>query len=110
MRHKILGFLFAMKVVAKKVVKEKNMEKQILWEATINMTLTHPNITQMYGMFDDAENIYFIEELMIDGHLFNKMKQTKRLPEEEAASIVKEIIEGVEYMHRMSMIHRDLKP
>lgn len=53
-----------------------------MWEATINMTLTHPNITQMYGMFDDNENIYFIEELMIDGHLFNKMRQIKRLPED----------------------------
>ena len=38
------------------------------------MTLNHPNIIQMYGMFDDAENIYFIEELMTDGHLFKKMK------------------------------------
>ena len=86
------------------------MEKQIMWEATINMTLTHPNITQMYGMFDDNQNIYFIEQLMIDGHLFNKMRQIKRLPEEQTIPIVKGIVEGVEYMHRNSIIHRDIKP
>lgn len=59
-KHKILGCLFALKIISKDVIRQKKMEKQIMWEATINMTLTHPNITQMYGMFDDNENIYFI--------------------------------------------------
>jgi serine/threonine protein kinase len=30
-RHIILGFIFAMKIIPKKVVKEKKMEKQIIW-------------------------------------------------------------------------------
>ena len=74
------------------------------------MTLNHPCITAMYGMFDDEDNIYLVEELMIHGHLFTQMKQKKRLSEEETALVIRELCDGVDYMHRMSVIHRDLKP
>lgn len=74
------------------------------------MTLDHPNIVALYGMFYDQENIYLVLELITGGHLFTQMKYVKNYPEIEAANIVSEVCAGLEHMHRMEIIHRDLKP
>ncbi|CAD8103039.1 unnamed protein product [Paramecium sonneborni] len=52
---------------------------------------------------------YIIMEYMEGGTLAQKIKE-KQLNEQEAAIIMKQILEGVNYLHDRSIIHRDLKP
>jgi serine/threonine protein kinase len=39
-----------------------------------------------------------------------ELKKKRRFEEDEAVSILREVLEGVEMLHRCSVIHRDLKP
>ena len=48
-------------------------------------------------------------ELLPDGSL-QQVKKKRKLPEKEAADIVRQVAVGLKYMHQEYVIHRDLKP
>lgn len=72
--------------------------------------MKHPNIAALYGCFDDLENIYLLVELCADSHLQKKLKEEKRLPEDRAVDILRQICNGMDFMHREGVLHRDIKP
>jgi serine/threonine protein kinase len=71
--------------------------------------LSHSHIAALYGYFHDEEHLYLVIELLPDGSL-QQVKKKKKLPESEAADIVKQVALGLKYMHQEYVIHRDLKP
>jgi len=52
-RHKVTGFVCAMKVMSKKVIKEENYVNQIVRELGIHSYLNHRNVAPLYGYFSD---------------------------------------------------------
>jgi len=42
--------------------------------------------------------------------LYELMKKKKKFQEESVSIISREVLEGVSYMHKHEVIHRDLKP
>ena len=59
-RHKSTGFICALKVISKALIKEENIEEPFLREIKIQFYLNHPNIVKLYGFFHDEESIYLI--------------------------------------------------
>lgn len=49
-------------------------------------------------------------ELCEGGDMFNYIKNQKKFSESAAAGIFKQLISGVNYMHKQKVIHRDIKP
>lgn len=74
-RHKNLGFVCAMKVLKKSMIKENKVADQLVREIKIQSFLRHRNIVNLYGYFSDSECFYILQELCIDGHLFSKLKE-----------------------------------
>ena len=102
--HKKTGQLRAVKLIKKS--KEFNLD-----EIENLMLLNHPNILKLYEYFyDEKENIYIITEYIRGEELFNKIQQVHRFHEEEAAIIIKSILQAITYCHSRGIIHRDLKP
>lgn len=100
----------AMKTCSKKMLKEEKLEDQFCHEIKLQSYLKHENLIQLYGYFDDAENIYLLLELCCDGHLTSLLRRSKRLNEIETSRIVDQLCNGVDFMHRHEIIHRDIKP
>jgi aurora kinase B len=71
--------------------------------------MEHPNLIQLYDFFSDEENVYLLLELACDGHLFQFLEMNKSFTEETTSIIAREIIEGIDYMHKRDIIHRDIK-
>lgn len=52
-KHRLTGFVCAIKIIPKEMVKEENIINQLTRELKIQSCLDHPNITKLYGFFDD---------------------------------------------------------
>lgn len=70
----------------------------------------HPNILKLYGFFHDEENVYLILEYMEEGTLYSQLKKQKTLNQAQASKKLRDVLEGVKYMHEMMVAHRDIKP
>lgn len=55
------------------------MIDQFILEVKLQSFLSHPNITQMYNLFDDETHIYLVLEFLEEGPLFKQLKKTKIL-------------------------------
>ena len=49
-------------------------------------------------------------ELLEGGSVLSRIERDKRVAKEQAANIVKQVLEGIDYLHECGIIHRDLKP
>lgn len=67
--------------------------------------LRHPNIIQLYEIQEDTKKIYMIMEYAENGELFDLIVKNKRLQEKEAAELFAQLLSGVEYMHRLQIVH-----
>jgi calcium-dependent protein kinase len=74
------------------------------------MEFDHPNIAKVFEVFEWKSSIAIVMELCEGGDLFTYIKNQRRFTEKTAASIMKQIISGVYYMHKQGVCHRDIKP
>lgn len=54
---------------------------QLIREIKIQSCLDHPNITKLYGFFDDDKNVYLMLELGSSGQLYKVLKEKGRFSE-----------------------------
>jgi serine/threonine protein kinase len=69
---------------------------------------SHPNIIGVLGATADSTVIVF-EEALTDLHVVIK-KQKRSLSLPLIVRVTRDILQGVEYLHDIKVVHRDLKP
>jgi calcium-dependent protein kinase len=105
--HKKTKQVRAVKVIARKKI--KNWER-FLTEVKILQTLDHPNIIKLYEYFEDDKNVYLVTEMCTGGELFDKIIEKEYFDEAYASKIFKQILNAINYCHKLDIAHRDLKP
>ncbi len=78
--------VYAMKVLKKKYILEKNQEKNIMTEKSILSELNHPFLVKLKECFQDDKKLYFILEYCPGGELFGLLSLKDKLSEEQYAS------------------------
>lgn len=107
--EKATGTERALKIIAKKPLKE-NSEKMLKDEIKILNTVEHPHVIKMWDLYETKEGVFIVTDLCRGGELFDRLVEKVHYNELDARHIVKQIFEGVKYLHSHDIIHRDLKP
>ena len=79
-------------------------------EIEILSSLHHPSIIRIFEYFEDDRRLYIVLEKCDGGELFDMISGRKFLGESVAATIIKQILSAVAYMHENGVVHRDIKP
>jgi len=90
-----------------------NKDQKTLLEREISVMakLKHPNIVELIEAFDTSKYTYLVLELVSGGELFDEIiNRAEPYYEDDAKSMIKQVMLAVEYMHGMGIAHRDLKP
>ena len=107
--HKLTSKFAAVKSINKQYLNEEAQSKKVMQEVVILKRTRHKNIVRLYEFFETQKHILFIIELCAGGALLNYVRKRRRLKEDVAKSIFKQIIEGLQYCHSKQILHRDIK-
>ncbi|KAI9592917.1 kinase-like domain-containing protein [Syncephalis fuscata] len=78
--------------------------------ATLRAVGNHPGVIGFLDGTVTALNTYLSLEYATGGDLINHIVSKAPLPEMEAKYIFKQLLEGIQHLHSMNIIHRDIKP
>jgi len=70
----------------------------------------HPNIIQLIEYFEESDFFYLIFEKVSGGQLLDHIQTRKFFTEQEAAYIIRDVANALEFLHSKGIAHRDLKP
>ena len=104
--HKLTKQVRAIKIIQKAKV---NINA-LLNEINILSKLSHPNIMQIFEVFDDNTNVYIVSEYCKGGELFDIISTKGSFTEKDACVIMKQLMSAICYSHQNNIVHRDLKP
>jgi calcium-dependent protein kinase len=105
--HRVTGAAYAVKTISKVRVKDVDHLKR---EIAIMAMLDHPNIVKLIETFEDRRSIYLVMELCAGGELLDALAQVNQFSEVQAATLMRQILRGIYYMHESNTCHGDLKP
>jgi serine/threonine protein kinase len=83
---------------------------QWLDEARAVSRLAHPNVVPVFEADQDGAVSFMVFEYVKGPTLTELMRQRGRLPEREAAMLVRDVLDAIAAAHAQGIVHRDLKP
>ena len=100
----------AVKILPKRLAKNKQFVGRFLREAKLAAQFSHPNIV---GAVDagKAEGVHYFAMEYVEGESLGQMlSREKVLPEAKAVEIIIQMARALECAHKHGMVHRDVKP
>ncbi|CAN8260035.1 unnamed protein product [Cochlearia groenlandica] len=109
-RKKETSEIYAMKVMRKDKIMEKNHAEYMKAERDILTKIDHPFIVQLKYSFQTKYRLYLVLDFINGGHLFFQLYHQGLFREDLARVYTAEIISAVSHLHEKGIMHRDLKP
>ncbi|CCD73789.2 phosphorylase kinase [Caenorhabditis elegans] len=109
------GQHFAVKIVDISTEKQSENEAKRLLEETISeveilrQLSGHPSIIKIHDFYQTPSFLFAVFEMAPRGELFDVLNSTVTVSEKRARRLMKQLFDGVEYMHARDIVHRDLK-
>lgn len=100
----------AIKIIATRYADDPTLYRRLQIEAKSAARLSHPNIVTVYQLGEDGMVAYIAMEKLEGESLSSILKARGRIPANEAAQMLRGVIDALSYAAEKSVIHRDIKP
>jgi serine/threonine-protein kinase len=100
----------AVKVLHNHYASDPGFLQRFHHEAQAAANLRHPNIVDVYDVGLDGDIHYIVMEYVEGSDLKALLTRSGPLPVEQAIPIAEAVAQGLSAAHRMSLVHRDVKP
>jgi len=108
-RVKATGDVFALKQMQKADIVSMGQVEHIMQETQILTKIAHPFVTNKFAGFVTPCNLILIMEFCPGGDLFDQLYKHKAFNVPDTRIFVSQVLLPLEYLHGMSIVHRDLK-
>lgn len=96
-------------VAVKRMDLRKQQRRELLFnEVVIMRDYHHPNIVQMHDSFLVEDELWVVMEFLEGGALTDIVTHA-RMDEEQIATVCKQCLKALAYLHSQGVIHRDIK-
>ncbi|XP_063400664.1 serine/threonine-protein kinase 38-like isoform X2 [Mytilus trossulus] len=109
-QKKDTGHVYAMKILRKADMLEKDQIAHVRAERDILVEADHTWVVKMFYSFQDQQNLYLIMEFLPGGDMMTLLMKKDTLTDEQSQFYVAETIVAIDSIHKLGFIHRDIKP
>lgn len=109
------GNCFAVKIVDVSTEKQSENEAQRLLNETISevnllrQLSGHPSIINIHDFYQTPTFLFAVFEMAPKGELFELLNKSVTVSEKKARRLMRQLFDGVAFMHQKNIVHRDLK-
>src|SRR5512141_734179 len=105
-----LGETVAIKVLRPDIARESGrVEQRFRSEIRLARRVRHRNVCSVYGDGEDRGLLYICMELVEGENLARPVRENGGLPPDEAWDVTLQVARGLEAIHEVGIVHRDLK-
>jgi beta-lactam-binding protein with PASTA domain/predicted Ser/Thr protein kinase len=98
----------ALKVLHARFAQDREFVERFRREAEAAAGLQHPNVVAVFDR-GDVDGTYYIAMQYLEGRTLQQLIDAGLAPE-QAAGLIRQVLEGARFAHRHGVVHRDLKP
>ncbi len=98
----------ALKVLHARFAQDREFVERFRREAEAAAGLQHPNVVAVFDR-GDVDGTYYIAMQHLEGRTLKQLIDAGLAPE-EAARLIRQVLEAARFAHRHGVVHRDLKP
>lgn len=110
-RHIHLNELRVIKIMRPNVASDEQGLQRFLQEARTSTMIKHKNLAMLYDFAQLDDGSYYMVWEFIDGTNIQKwIAQTGPMPPRLTVEIAIQALHGLEHLHSMGLIHRDISP
>nr|CCA22746.1 ribosomal protein S6 kinase putative [Albugo laibachii Nc14] len=103
------GRLFAMKVLKKNWVMDKDLVTQTMAERRILQEANHPYIVQLQYAFQNRDKLYMVMDYYSGGSLRHALRRRGRFSIRRTQIYLGQIFLAISHLHSLGIMYRDLK-
>jgi len=109
-RHRTMGRLVALKVLAPELTRTERARAMFLREVRAVAQLAHPNLVAAFDANLVADRYYLVLEFVDGPNLEQLLRASGPLAVGQACDFVRQAASGLQCAHKAGMVHRDIKP
>ena len=109
--HRATGNVVALKIIDLDADDGDDVDSIQREVALLTQLRDGPNITKYYGCYLDGPRVWIVMEFAQGGSVYSLMQSSPNncLEEKYVVIIVREVLTGLNYLHKSNVIHRDIK-